>query len=124
MPPPLYPSSSMGQTLEQLSAIGILVGLCVIVYVAWRRRRLAWTFLAISVLFVGLWLLAYAAVATDYHDADGFTDCWPRCGALQKAAGGMFLLGPAAFIVVGLLAGALGALTALRGREGASPPPE
>jgi hypothetical protein len=108
--------------LRQLVALGILVGLGALLYIAWRRRRLAVAFIAVTVVMALLWALAYTAISKDYRDADGWVDCWPRCSAFQNAVGGTFILGPAAFVVLGIFAAILGAITALNGRERESPP--
>ena len=114
---PVLASERIGDLLKQLLALLILIGFGVVLYVAWRRRRLALTFIAVAIVFAALWGLAYAAISTDYRDADGFTDCWPRCSVFQTLVGGTFFLAPAMFFVLGILAITLGAISALRGRE-------
>jgi hypothetical protein len=47
-----------------------------------------------------LWILANQAIETDWHDADGFIDCWPHCTAHQKAIQAVFWLAP---VTAGLL---------------------
>lgn len=44
---------------------------------------------------------------TDYRDADGFIDCWPRCTTLQDVGGFVFYVSP--LILVVLLASRLAA---------------
>lgn len=58
---------------------------------------------ALSLLGVA-WLLAALAVETDYRDADGFTDCWPHCSALQDAVGVVVFFAPPAGLLVILVA--------------------
>jgi NADH:ubiquinone oxidoreductase subunit 6 (subunit J) len=63
-------------------------------------RRLG-TACLITVAFLAiLWILANQAIETDWHDADGFIDCWPHCTAHQKAIQAVFWLAP---VTAGLL---------------------
>jgi hypothetical protein len=41
-----------------------------------------------------LWILAYYAISKDWHDADGSSDCWPDCTALQRSIAAVFFLAP------------------------------
>lgn len=67
---------------------------------AHRRERLVAVAVAILVLLVAGWAFAFAAAATDYHDADGFIDCWPHCSVLQDAVGGSLFFGPVLALLV------------------------
>ena len=49
------------------------------------RRRIGWASLAATGLLAFVWILAAAAHMTDWHDADGWIDCWPRCKPVQDA---------------------------------------
>jgi hypothetical protein len=62
----------------------------------WLRLR---TLIAVGGL-AALWLLAEVAIATDWHDADGFLDCYPSCSALHVAVGVLFWGAPAAALVL------------------------
>jgi hypothetical protein len=44
--------------------------------------------------FTFVWILANYAISIDWHDADGFTDWWPRCSAQQKAIQAIFWFAP------------------------------
>ena len=50
-------------------------------------RRLTRVGLAAVLALAALDLVAWAAVGTDFRDADGFIDCWPYCTPLQEAVG-------------------------------------
>jgi hypothetical protein len=94
----------------------LLLAFAGVLVFAWKRGQLARAFIAITVVLATLWGLALAAIWADYHDADGFTDCWPRCTDYQNAIAAAFWYGPVMFIPLSLLAGILGAITAHRGR--------
>ncbi|HEY4621920.1 MAG TPA: hypothetical protein VIG93_09485 [Gaiellaceae bacterium] len=97
-------------------ALLALAGLASLLYVAWRRRRLASTFIVVTIGSALLWGLAFAAIWTDYRDADGFVDCWPYCTAFQVAVASTFWYGPVMFLVLGVFAVALATISARRRR--------
>jgi membrane protein implicated in regulation of membrane protease activity len=95
-------------------ASSLLVGLALVLIFAWRREWLGRAFLAVSVVLALLWLAAIAAVRTDYHDADGYIDCRPSCSALQDGVATAIWWGPIAFVVLGVLAAVLAAVSGPR----------
>ena len=97
-----------------------LAGLGSLLYVAWKHGRLASAFIAVTAGSALLWGLAFTAIWTDYRDADGFVDCWPRCTAFQVTVAGTFWYGAVMFLVLGVFAVALGAISARR-RKGSRP---
>jgi hypothetical protein len=49
----------------------------------------------IAVAFLAiLWILTNQAIASDWHDADGFIDCWPHCTDHQQAIGVVIFYAP------------------------------
>jgi hypothetical protein len=99
------------------AAVLTVVGLSALLVFAWRRQRLGIAFLGVTVLLASFWALAKIAVEHDYGDADGYVDCWPHCTGVQQSV----ILGiggaPIAWILLGVLAAVLSALTGPRGRE-------
>jgi hypothetical protein len=51
---------------------------------------------------------AAALIAHDYRDADGWTECWRNCSALQTSVGLAYFWGGMLLVALGL-----GALTAV-----------
>jgi hypothetical protein len=100
-----------------LVAVLVLVGLASFLYVAWRRNRLAPAFIAVIVVLAVFWVLAYAAISTDYRDADGFIDCWPSCSRYQGAVAAAIWYGPVMLVVLGAFAGVLATIKARRDRR-------
>ncbi|MEX2210839.1 MAG: hypothetical protein WD689_03650 [Gaiellaceae bacterium] len=101
-----------------LARLAPVVALGWLLYTAWRRGRLGWAFAAVAVLLAVAWLLAAAAVQTHFHDADGFVDCWPHCGALQTAVSWTLFYGPIYLVLLAVLAAVLAAVD--RRRRGTS----
>lgn len=95
-------------TLFALFAFGVLL------FLAWRRGRLAPMFVATTVVLAVTWGLALAAIWTDYRDADGFVDCWPSCSHFQRAVASALWYAPVMFVVLGLFAGGLRIISKLK----------
>ena len=110
-------SSSVGLVIALLTLAGLGSFLCL----AWRHNRLAPAFMAVTAGSALLWGLAFTAIWTDYRDADGFLDCWPSCTAFQVAIASTFWYGAVMFLVLGVFAVALGAITARRRRGSRRP---
>jgi hypothetical protein len=88
-----------------LLAVGLLLAAAV-------RGRLAVSSLALLVVAVSVWVLGGIAVASGFHDADGFVDCRSACTGVHHAAA-FGLLAPPLLIAVA----AAGLIWALVGRR-------
>jgi hypothetical protein len=110
-------SHSSAVNMRSVVAYTALVALVVfgsLLFIAWRRGRLARMFVAVTVVLVVAWGLALAAIWTDYRDADGFVDCWPSCSHFHRAVASAFWYGPVMFVLLGVFAGVLGIVSARR----------
>ena len=76
---------------------------------------------AVALVAGALWVIALVAISTDYHDADGFTDCWPSCSVLQHSVGVLFFGAPALVVAVLLLAGLVGVVRRVRAHKKSAP---
>jgi hypothetical protein len=84
-------------TFGMALSLGLLSSLALYGYSrGWLR---SFTLIAVGALAV-LWLLSELAIATDWHDADGFLDCYPNCSALHFTVGVFFWGAPAAALVL------------------------
>jgi hypothetical protein len=103
-----------------LIALGLSAG--VLLLARARHRRLLVPALAMSALFALIWGLALAAISTDFHDSDGFVDCWPDCSWLQQIVSAATFGAPV--LVLGLLIVAILSFTSRRrhGRAGDGSP--
>jgi len=61
-----------------------------------------------------LWVVALVAISTDYHDADGATDCWPNCTLLQESVAVALFWIPAAIAALLIVGGLLSAAGRIR----------
>lgn len=98
----------------------IFVVLAALLEVARRRHRLRTALVAIALAAGTLWIGAFVAIRTDYHDADGAIDCWPNCTPLQESVSVALFWVPAviaALVIVGGLLSAVGRIREHRERS-------
>ncbi len=72
------------------------------------RNRLGLSVAASVVVLAALWFAAVGAFYADWHDTDGFVDCWPNCTSYQEASGAVLVGAPvvlAAWLAVATLIG-------------------
>ena len=60
---------------------------------AWRRGRLAAAAVALFVLALVAWVAAFAAIATEFHDANNFATC-TDCSAVHYVSAVAFIVPP------------------------------
>jgi hypothetical protein len=87
------------------AAAVVLLLLTVSLGFARRRQRLGAALVTIVLAAAALWVVALVAVTTDYHDADGATDCWPNCTLLQDSVAVAFFWIPAVVAAIVIFAG-------------------
>lgn len=84
-----------------MSAWLVVVGVVSLVAITCGGLALAWTWgrlgVAAAVLFVAacaIWAVAFAAIVSQYHGADGFVDCRSDCSGVQYLSAIGFLAPP------------------------------
>jgi hypothetical protein len=86
-------------TALSLTAV-VSLGLLLTLFIASRRGHMLPASVAILLLLLAGWVLAKLAYDADYHDADGYVDCWPSCSALQQAVAAGLSIAPLVGLVV------------------------
>lgn len=70
---------------ETLTAVGIVVVVALAAALSlYRPRPLDMALVGALVVLGGVLLVDVIVLATDFRDADGAIDCWPRCTATQQ----------------------------------------
>lgn len=82
--------------------IVLVVAVVATLVVGWRAAQGVYISAVGLLLAASAWVTAKIAEAHDYHDADGWADCWPSCSPLQRSVavtlfGGLVMM--AAFAV-------------------------
>jgi hypothetical protein len=96
--------------------LGLVAGTGAMLVIGWRRGRLARAIALCAAGLLAIWAAAVLAIVTDYRDADGTFDCWPRCTRFQDAVGGALVYPLPLVVLVGILFVVLVAVSARRRR--------
>ncbi len=75
-----------------LGALFVLV--CGLLAGAWARGRLGTASVILFVAAACVWVLDFAAISSDYRDADGFFDCGEDCTGVHFSTAVGFLAPP------------------------------
>jgi hypothetical protein len=104
--------------LVEIILLVVLVGLAFGIPFAASRHDTFGRVLIALLLIVGTALtLDGIALAADFHDADGFIDCWPYCSTWQDIVGGTFWWGGMLFLVLVIVAIVSAARSSLRSKS-------
>lgn len=68
--------------------------MCGALAAGWMRGRLGAAALALFVAACLIWVAAFAAIVSGFHDADGFVDCRDDCSSVQYLSAVGFLAPP------------------------------
>ena len=67
---------------------------CGLLAAAWAWGRLGTAAAVLFVVAAGVWVLDFAAISSDYRDADGFFDCGEECTGVHFSTAVGFLAPP------------------------------
>jgi cytochrome bd-type quinol oxidase subunit 2 len=79
--------------IVELMVVAVCALSCAALLVAWRRGRLAAAAVALFVLALVAWVAAFAAIATQFHDADSFATC-TECSTVHYVSAVAFIVPP------------------------------
>lgn len=78
----------------QITVVALFVLASGLLALAWSRGRLGLAAVGVLVVAAAGWILALAAITTEYRGASEFATCGDDCGAVQYAAAVAFLAPP------------------------------
>jgi hypothetical protein len=78
----------------QIVVVALFALMCGALTLAWMRGRLGTAAIALFFVAVVAWVAAFAAIVTEYRDANNFATCDADCGAIQYATAIAFLAPP------------------------------
>jgi hypothetical protein len=84
----------MSTTWVQVGLVALLALVCGALVAAWLRGRLGAAAIALLAVACLIWVAAFAAIASGYHDADGFVDCGDGCSSVHYVSAIGFLAPP------------------------------
>ena len=80
--------------LVYLALAALFVLVCGLLAGAWARGRLGTAAVILFVAAACVWALDFAAISSDYRDADGFFDCGEDCTGVHFSTAVGFLAPP------------------------------
>ncbi len=78
----------------QIGVVALFVLMCGALAAAWFRGRLGVAAVALFAVACLIWVGAFAAIISEYRDADGFVDCRDDCSSVQYLSAVGFLAPP------------------------------
>lgn len=84
----------MSTAWVQIGVVALFALMCGALAAAWMRGRLGAAAVALFVVSCAIWVAAFAAIVSEYRDADGFTDCQDQCSSVHYLAAVGFLAPP------------------------------
>lgn len=78
----------------QIGVVALFALTCGALAAAWTRGRLGAAAIALFVVASLVWVASFAAIASGYHDADGFASCSDDCSSVQHLSAVGFLAPP------------------------------
>ena len=84
----------MSTVVVQVVVVGLFALMCGALTFAWMRGRLGAAAIALALVALVAWIAAFAAIVTEYREANDFATCDADCGAIHYAAAIAFLAPP------------------------------
>ena len=84
----------MSTAWVQVGVVALFALMCGALAAAGIRGRLGAAALALFVAACLIWVAAFAAIVSGYHDADGFVDCRDDCSSVQYLSAVGFIAPP------------------------------
>jgi hypothetical protein len=81
-------------TVVQIVLVALFALTCGALAAAWMRGRLGIAAIVLFVVALVAWVAAFAAIATEFHDANNFATCASDCSAIHYASAIAFLAPP------------------------------
>ena len=92
----------MSTSVVQVVVVGLFALTCGALTVAWLRGRLGAAAIALLVVAIAAWVVVFAAIVTEYRDANNFATCDADCTAVHYASAIAFLAPPLLIALAGL----------------------
>ena len=84
----------MSTWVVQVVVVALFALTCGALAAAWMRGRLGVAAIALFVIALVVWVVAFAAIAAELGDANGFATCDEDCSAVHYVAAVAFLAPP------------------------------
>jgi hypothetical protein len=78
----------------QVTVVALFAVMCGVLALAWMRGRLGAAAIALFAVAVAVWIAAFAAIVTEFHEANNFASCTDDCTAVHYVSAVAFLAPP------------------------------
>jgi hypothetical protein len=92
----------MSTWIVQVVVVALFALTCGALALAWLRGRLGTAAIALFVVALAVWALAFVAITTEFHDADNFATCDESCTTVHYVAAVAFIAPPLLIALSGL----------------------
>lgn len=93
----------MSTWIVQVVVVGLFALTCGLLAAAWMRGRLGLTAIVVFAVALVAWVAVFAAIATEFGDAEGFATCDENC-SMEHYAWAILFLAPPLLIALAALA--------------------
>lgn len=84
----------MSTSLVQVVVVALFALTCGALAAAWMRGRLGMAAIGLFVVALVVWVVAFAAIASEFRDANGFATCGADCSTVHYVSAVAFLAPP------------------------------
>jgi hypothetical protein len=84
----------MSTAVVQVVVVALFALTCGALAAAWMRGRLGTAAIVLFVVALVAWVAAFAAIATEFHNANNFATCESDCSAIHYVSAVAFLAPP------------------------------
>jgi hypothetical protein len=84
----------MSTWVVQVVVVALFALTCGVLAAAWMRGRLGTAAIALFVSALVVWVIAFAAIASEFRDANGFATCVADCSTVHYVSAVAFLAPP------------------------------
>ena len=84
----------MSTWVVQVVVVALFAMTCGALAAAWMRGRLGVAAIALFVVAFVVWIVAFAAISSEFRDANGFATCDANCSAVHYVSAVAFLAPP------------------------------
>src|SRR5512145_2407014 len=92
----------MSTWIVQVAVVALFALACGALTAAWIRGRLGTAAIALFLVALAAWVLAFAAIVAEFRDAGSFATCDEACTTVHYVTGILFIASPRLFALSGL----------------------
>jgi hypothetical protein len=92
----------MSEWVVQVAVVALFALTCGVLAAAWTRGRLGTAAVVVCLVAFATWALTFAAITSEFRDANGFATCTAGCTTVHYVAAVSFVASPLLIALAGL----------------------